>query len=54
MPKSKSGSIRKRDGLLYARVTYLDDSGKRKEKWRRAESRSHAKELQVIPKQVDN
>ena len=45
MPKSKSGSIRKRDGLLYARVTFFDDNGKRREKWKRADNRSHAKEL---------
>lgn len=45
MPKAKSGSIRKRDGLLYARITYLDDGGKRREKWKRADSRSDAREL---------
>jgi len=45
MPKSKSGSIRNRKGSLYARVTFFDDNGKRKEKWRRADSRTHAKEL---------
>lgn len=45
MPKTKSGSIRKRDGVLYARVTFFDDNGKRREKWKRADSRSDAKEL---------
>jgi integrase len=45
MPKVKSGSIRKRDGVLYARITYFDDNGKRREKWKRAESRSDAKDL---------
>ena len=45
MPKGRSGSIRKRDGALYARVTFLDTKGKRKEKWKRADNRTHAKEL---------
>lgn len=45
MPKTKSGSIRNRDGVLYARVTYYDANGNRKEKWKRAESRTHARDL---------
>ena len=45
MPKSKSGSIYNRNGDLYARVTFTDRSGKRKQKWRKANNRTHAKEL---------
>ena len=45
MPKAKSGSIRKRGKVYYARVTYVDDIGKRREKEKRANNRSHAKEL---------
>ncbi len=34
-----------RDGKIYARVTYIDGSGKERQIWRRAESKSEAKEL---------
>lgn len=45
MPRNKEGSTRIRDGKIYARVTYLDDTGKTKEVWRKAENLTHAKEL---------
>jgi integrase len=45
MPKSRTGSIYNRDGVIYARVTFIDSIGKRKQKWRRADSRTHAREL---------
>ncbi|MBL8195104.1 MAG: hypothetical protein JNM06_15015 [Blastocatellia bacterium] len=45
MPRNKEGSTRIKDGKLYARVTYQDDNGKTKEIWRKAENRTHAKEL---------
>jgi integrase len=34
-----------RDGKIYARVSYTDSSGKRRQLWRKAESKSDAKEL---------
>jgi|GEM_PF-6608725 len=34
-----------RDGKIYARITYFDSTGKERQLWRRAESRSEAKEL---------
>jgi integrase len=34
-----------RDGKFYARVTFTDSTGKRRQLWRKAESRSDAKEL---------
>lgn len=45
MPKSRTGSIYQRDGVMYARITFIDQSGKRKQKWKRADSRTHAKDL---------
>lgn len=45
MPKTKAGSIYNRDGVIYARITFTDASGKRKQKWKRADNRSHAREL---------
>jgi integrase len=46
MPRTRQGSIVVRDAkAIWARVTYLDETGKRREKWRRAENRSHAREL---------
>ncbi len=34
-----------RDGKFYARVTYVDGSGKERQIWRRAENKSDAREL---------
>ena len=34
-----------RDGKIYARVSYFDSTGKERQLWRRAESRSEAKDL---------
>ncbi|MGA9773821.1 MAG: N-terminal phage integrase SAM-like domain-containing protein [Blastocatellia bacterium] len=34
-----------RDGKFYARVTYMDSAGKERQIWRKAESKSAAKEL---------
>lgn len=45
MAKEKEGSIKLRDGKIYARVTYIDESGKRHELMRRAENRTEAKEI---------
>lgn len=45
MARERTGSIVERDGKLYARITYLGGDGKRHAIWRRAENRTHAKEL---------
>lgn len=45
MPRERTGSVYQReDKSWWARITYLE-AGKRKEKWRRAENKTHAKEL---------
>lgn len=58
MPRERTGSIRTRTikgkKVIYARVTYIEPSGKRKSIERRAESRSHAKEMnREILKELD-
>lgn len=45
MGREKTGSIKVRDGKIYARITYIDESGKRHELMRRAENRTHAKQI---------
>jgi integrase len=43
--QERKGSIRKRDGKLYARVQFTDENGRKREMWRRAEHRTHARQL---------
>lgn len=44
--RNHGGSVKTINGILYARIQYLDDiTGKRKEKLRRADSRTHARSL---------
>lgn len=45
MAQERKGSIRKRDGKLYARVQFTDENGRKREMWRRAENRTHARQL---------
>ena len=46
MSRERKGSIVKRkDGSLFARVTFVDSTGKRKDKLKRADNRTHAKDL---------
>jgi integrase len=45
MPRQKEGSIHRRDGRLYARVSYVDASGKQRFIERRADNKIHAREL---------
>jgi integrase len=45
MARERKGTITKRDGKLYARVQFKDETGKRRDLWRRAESRTHARQL---------
>lgn len=62
MPRERKGSILSRDGKLYARVQFTDESGKRRDITRKAESRTHARQIirQLLkeiesstPKQLD-
>lgn len=45
MARERKRTITKRDGKLYARVRFKDETGKRRDLWRRAESRTHARQL---------
>ena len=46
MPRERKGSILERkDGSIWARITYVDVSGKRKDVLRRADNRTHARQL---------
>lgn len=45
MPRQREGFIRERDGKVYACIQYKGKDGKRKEKMRRAENRTHAKQI---------
>lgn len=45
MARERKGTIRIRDGKLYARVQFTDETGKRRDLWRKAENRTHAREL---------
>lgn len=45
MAKDRSGSIYVRGSLIYARITYTDATGKRRDHKYRAKSRTHAREI---------
>ena len=45
MANKRQKDYRIRDGKVYARITYFDEKGKRRDVMRLAESRAHAKEL---------
>lgn len=45
MPRTKTGSIRQDKGGIYARITYTDKDGRRRDKRRKAFSRTHARQL---------
>jgi ribosomal protein S12 methylthiotransferase accessory factor YcaO len=45
MARERKGSIVTRDGKLYARVRFKDESGKQRDIWRKAENRTQAREL---------
>jgi integrase len=54
MARERKGTITKRDGKLYARVQFKDETGKRRDIWRKAESRTHARQLiREILKEVE-
>ena len=45
MSRERKGSIIERDKKLYARVQFTDENGRKRDLWRKAESRTHAKEI---------
>lgn len=45
MARERKGTTIERDGKIYARVTYVGADGKRHAIWRRAENKTHAREL---------
>lgn len=55
MARERKGTITKRDGKLYARVQFKDETGKRRDLWRRAESRTHARQLiRELLREIEN
>src|SRR5689334_2649122 len=45
MSRERKGSIVKRNGRLYARLQFTGWDGKKRDRWRRANSPTHAREL---------
>ena len=45
MGRIRTGSICLKDNVIYARVRWTDDDGKRKEKTKKAENKTHARQL---------
>jgi integrase len=45
MTREREGSILKRDGKIYARVQYTTADGRRTAVWRKAQNRTHARDL---------
>jgi integrase len=45
MPRKRAGSVLRRRGAWWARVVFIDASGARREKWRRADTRAAATDL---------
>ena len=63
MARERKGSVVNRDGKLYARVQSTDESGKRRDIIRKAENRTHARQIirqllreieNLAPKQLDS
>jgi len=45
MSRERKGSIVERDGKVYARIQFIGSDGKKRDRWRRAHSRTHAREV---------
>jgi integrase len=55
MARERKGTITNRDGKLYARVQFKDETGKRRDLWRRAESKAHARQLiRELLREIEN
>jgi len=45
MARERKGSVVTRGGKLYARIRFKDENGKQRDLWRKADNRTHAREL---------
>lgn len=45
MARERKGSIVTRDNKIYARIQFKDDTGKKRDVWRKADNQKHAKEI---------
>jgi integrase len=45
MARARTGQIVERDGKIYARVRFKDDTGKKRDLWRKADNRTHARQI---------
>lgn len=45
MARERKGSIVEREKKIYARIQFVDEHGKKRDVWRRADSRTHAREI---------
>ena len=55
MARERKGTITERNGKLYARVQFTDETGTRRDLWRKAENRTHARELiRQMLKEIEN
>ncbi len=53
--RERKGTITERDGKLYARVRFKDESGKTRDIWRKSDNRTHARQLiRQILNEVEN
>jgi integrase len=55
MPRERKGGVVTRDGKLYARVRFTDETGKQRAIWRKADNRTHARQiLRALLKEIEN
>jgi integrase len=55
MSRERKGSILERDGKIYARVQFIDENGRKRDLWRRAENRGDArKKIKELVKDSEN
>src|SRR5437899_680465 len=45
MSRERNGSIVERNGKVYARLQFIGSDGRKRDRWRRANSRTHAREV---------
>jgi integrase len=45
MARGRTGTITEKAGKLYARVQFVDETGKKRDIWRKADSRTHARQI---------
>src|SRR4051812_40842594 len=55
MPRQKTGSIITKNGKLYARIRFIDDSGKKRDLWKSVSSKAEAKKkIKELIKENEN